>query len=302
MIVKKRKPFRVVASSVRGAGHEANGAPCEDAHAYLQLPAGETVFGVCDGAGSRPLAAIGARIATQATVKALASFSMVDRIGSSYPGEHEPASLDSAPPDPDVWETRMLIAFRQARRAVEAEAQQYQVEPGALASTLLAGVLFPNGYLVYGQIGDGRIITLDGVLDTEEIQTPPTMTARTKPYGEYANETIFLTSKCAFDEMEIGCTRRPVSGVAAFTDGLSHIGFDLKAQVPRGTFLNPLFQIAAQGGRAATHEVLGRFLRSDRIRTRTKDDVTLLIAAAPQKVHLPGVSEQAKASEALASR
>jgi len=301
MIQKRDNSFRVVASSIRGAGHEAKNAPCEDAHAYLQLPTGETVFSVCDGAGSKPLSAVGARIAAQTTVKTLASMSLAARISERFMNASLPLQSNLSR-DQFVWENRLLEAFRSAREAVESEARRYQVEPSALASTLLAGVLFPDGYLAYGQLGDGRIITLDRIFHTAKSHPSPPLKARTEPYGEYANETIFLTSQGSLSKIEVACTKQPVGGVAVFTDGLGHIGFDLKNQTPRQGFLAPLFRIVAQGGPAATDEELGRFLYSGKIRKRTQDDVTLLIVAATPEVIPPCDASKASAPQLPCSK
>jgi hypothetical protein len=201
----------------------------------------------------------------------------------------------------------------------------YQVDLSSLATTMLAGVLLRDGRLVYAQVGDGAIVarrenvsresteqhvategakpTSSPRASTSEARASSSLVALTEPQGEYVNESIFLTSSEAFDVMQIGVDEGPIHSVAAFTDGLTHMALDLKAGEPRESFLGELLRsnarLAVQHGGEQAGAILGAYLRSETIRSRTRDDVTLLSAFRRRRKPQPPVSD---ASDESANR
>jgi hypothetical protein len=68
--------------------------------------------------------------------------------------------------------------------------------------------------------------------------------------------------------------------LALFTDGLERLILSRPDNTPYGPFFHPLFRFTADLVEAtAGQEHLARLLRSDRIRARSDDDLTLLLAA-----------------------
>jgi hypothetical protein len=138
-----------------------------------------------------------------------------------------------------------------------------------LATTLSVVVLTPRTVKV-AQIGDGAVVLMrDNGFEL----------LRAVEAGEYLNETVFLTSTGWRAHMRRDS--RPidgVTGVAVFSDGLQLVALDLAASQAHPGFFNPLFDFAAAPD--ATDDELAAFLASERVRARTDDDSTLVLAAA----------------------
>jgi hypothetical protein len=138
---------------------------------------------------------------------------------------------------------------------------------GDRATTLLVVRAGP-ATIETAQVGDGAVVVRRG--DTLEV-----VAADVK--GEYLNETCFLTSdgwreSLRFDAVDAA----GVDGIAAMTDGLQLVAFDLSTGVPHAPFFAPFFSFAAGDGEVAQ---LAEFLGSERVGERTDDDVTLAVAA-----------------------
>ena len=230
--------WRAVGASVAGAGHRSRGSRCEDAFAlHVDVAAGSLLVAVADGAGSAPRAARGATVAVAVAMAAL-------RAGA------------------DVGDTLLV-----ARAALEDLAVADGIPLGDLATTLLVARVGP-GAVETAQVGDGAVVLRrDGAL---EVPAPDDK-------GEYLNETCFLTS----DHWRASARRASVpgvgvDGVAAMTDGLQLVAFDLATGVPHAPFFEPFLAFARDGGPV---EQLETFLGSPRVGERTDDDVTLVVAS-----------------------
>ncbi|HUP85444.1 MAG TPA: PP2C family serine/threonine-protein phosphatase [Acidimicrobiales bacterium] len=138
---------------------------------------------------------------------------------------------------------------------------------GDLATTLLV-VRAGQSLIETAQVGDGAVVLRrDGELEV--------LAADTK--GEYLNETCFLTSDGWRASMRIeSAPAEGVDGIAAMTDGLQLVAFDLSSGRPHAPFFSPFFSFAAGDGDVGQ---LAAFLGSDRVGERTDDDVTLAIAS-----------------------
>lgn len=102
----------------------------------------------------------------------------------------------------------------------------------------------------------------------------------TRPqHGRYAGETLFATGAEALRGASL--TEAALEGVdalALFTDGLEPVA--LTGETPFAPFFEPLFGFAADADRGALERgrALEGFLTSERVRSRTDDDLTLLLA------------------------
>ncbi|CAA9356738.1 MAG: hypothetical protein AVDCRST_MAG68-4075 [uncultured Gemmatimonadetes bacterium] len=242
--------WRVAASSVRGTRHVGAGLPCQDAHAWCVTPRGSLVAVVADGAGSAPLAEHGARVAADAAL----------------------AHLRAADPDPaaDGWEDALRGALHAARAAVEEGARAHGAAPRDLATTLIV-ILASEAAACAAQVGDGAALarTADGALH------PLTAPVR----GEYANETVFLSSPGGVEGAQLARVRGALVGIAALTDGLQGLALQGAAGAPHPPFFGPLFHFAAEPLPAAEAQAgLDAFLTGPRVTARTDDDLTLLLA------------------------
>ena len=213
------------------------------------------VAAVADGAGSAPLAEVGAVVSSRAAVESACA----------------QLAAGLVPDDEDGWHGLLSLTCSDARAAVEQEAARRSVSPRDLASTLIVVVAAP-GLVAAAQVGDGAAVAADPAGGLTALTAPDT--------GEYLNETTFLISPGALEGLQLRLWRGDVAHVALFSDGLEMLALKMPEGTPHGPFFAPLFRFV--GGMADTEAAgteLAAFLGSARVRQRTDDDVTLLLAA-----------------------
>lgn len=253
--------WQVTGASVCGRSHEQRELPCQDAHGWACEGTLSIVGVVADGAGSASQSALGAKTAIEAALAAC----------KDLPATH---SSDGQ------WQQTLGSVFRAAHDAVVEVANQENLPIRELASTLLVFVARPDG-IVANQIGDGAVIGSDASGKLFSVTTPQC--------GEYINETMFLVTPGALERTQFGVWRGSVSQVAAFTDGLQMLALKLADGSPHAPFFDPLFRFLAQHDEPARADTeLASFLRSERIRKRSDDDITLLIASLREVRHALG--------------
>lgn len=251
--------WRVMAASVRGAGHEKTGQPCQDAFCWRVLSgeeggSGVLLAAVADGAGSASLAEVGSSIAARAAVQALCD-----------------SALPTGDEHDEGWKDRLAAALRAARAEVEAEARSGNVAACEMATTLIVAAA-TRELVAAAQVGDGALVVGDGQGNITALTVPQS--------GEYINETTFLVSPNALESAQAVVWRQDVTQLALFSDGLQMLALAMPQGAPHGPFFAPLFRFAAGAcDEQAAGERLARFLASPRIRERTHDDVTLLLAS-----------------------
>lgn len=239
--------WRVLGASVEGSGHRRNRIGCQDSHAWT-VSDNTLVAAVADGAGSARLAADGARLAANFSVEYVAW-----RLC-----EHE-----------EVSPSDLLMDAMSATRARLTRAAKAGKHPLGDLATTLALVLATPERVWAAQVGDGSVViedtdgSLRAIADGER--------------EEYLNETTFLTSKNWRSACTVEEGPAPVESVALLTDGLGLLALDLSdGGRPHVPFFAPLLGFAR--GETACPVELERFLESERVATRTDDDVTLLLA------------------------
>ncbi len=242
------EPWIVHAASACGALHERLGLPCQDAHAYAMV--GEVaIAAVADGMGSAEHAELGATCAVGRVIVHLQRW-----------------LADTVPDTEEDWCALMQSAFVLTRVDLEQRASELGLPLRSLATTLLTVVMTPD-WLITAQIGDGAIVALGFEAEIVLVSRPQR--------GEYANETWPLTAPDAAAVAQYSAHRRAVRGVALFTDGLQNLALN----EARGEPFAPFFRHLFGGLTRFSGDDLGRFLRSPRVRSRTDDDTTLLLAA-----------------------
>ena len=230
--------WRTAAVSEAGVSHIQNGVDCQDS-SLVHVGTKWLIACVADGAGSAIHSKEGSRTAVESFVEVAA-----DLLRCRY--------------DP---ETTVRNAFDQARLGVSkisgCETQKY--------ATTLLGLVATRNRVAAAQVGDGAII-IDGQVVLKGHA------------GEYANETSFITQ----DEVapQLFVSKRKVRRVALITDGLEHLALQRRGQERRAhrPFFNSMYRWLRKTKRLDRNEQLSDFLRSDMIRSRTGDDVTLLLA------------------------
>ena len=310
----------VVAGSVRGTGHDEEGGLCEDAFTYETFDTPQqsgVAFAVADGAGSASRAATGAEASTQSVVSALVE-------GATR--QHGPVDDDTWKKilEGALLRARTELVLLSWTLGVDTSAFAATMLAGALLEDgRLAYAQVGDGAIVAKRADAKRKVAArpedsreesDGAHPPREHPTgeqsaeatsakgtsaeatpaaghdedSSSLVVVTERQGKYANEMIPLSAPESRKHWQIGISEEPVAGVAAFTDGLTHMALDLKAGEPRDSFLGELFRtnarLVAKEGVEKANAGLRAYLGSNEIQNRTRDDVTLLTAIRHSEV------------------
>jgi hypothetical protein len=250
--------WAVVSASVIGTSHEANATPCQDSCNVIRTRIADEevlLIAVSDGAGSASHSHLGSSEAVHHLLRLVAC---------------------DAPDLAAIDATQARAWFQRVLEHLVEVADRESVALGQLACTLLLAIAWKNG-AVFAQVGDGAwVAERSGQL--EAATWPQT--------GEYANVTVFITTKGALHADELGKTthfqfRRldgPVDAIAGFSDGLQSLALDYACRAP---FL-PFFQKVFTPLRTVKDETellapLRQLLSSEVINSRTDDDKTLVL-------------------------
>lgn len=246
--------WQVIAASVTGTFHEKKGQVCQDSYRWAVPDEEILVAAIADGAGSALFGDVGAYVSAEAAVKTVCP----------------QTTLIKPSMDDDVIRILLKMAFDEALRALEMEAFAMEVTSRELATTLILIIATPD-LLSVAQIGDGATVAAN----KEGIISTITMPQK----GEYVNETTFLSSPEALDTMQISIIRERVAYIAAFSDGLQNLALKMNEGIPHEPFFLPLFRfISNMDDQKEAEKQLSGFLSSSRVKERTDDDLTLLLA------------------------
>jgi len=252
---KQEDHWRVVAESVLGSSHEKAGLPCQDAHKWAILRPGVLVAAVADGAGSAAMAEVGSTTAVDAAVDFVISAEYFPNTSTNDQG----------------WADFLTSVLMAVLVSIGTAATRHEAEPSDLATTLILAIVTAEMAAV-AQIGDGVAVGCNEKGEIVPLTSPQS--------GEFINETYFVTSQDAMDNMEIVVWRGRLSRLALMSDGLQMIALRMPSREPYPGFFVPLFDFIAEtkNGDEAQEQILS-FLKSPRVRERTDDDLTLLLAA-----------------------
>ena len=243
--LSRHSHWSAVAASLRGRSHEDTGVACQDTAEYLVCPdTGALIAAVADGAGSAIHSEQGARAATE-IFTADAQALLAGRNDLRY---------------------ALSTAYKRSQQSVVDLAQRETAGDLSDYATTLLAVIWTKDELAAAQIGDG-VVAVDGRIATEPGS------------GEYANQTTFVTTIDARPNESF--TDEPVSQAAIMTDGLQNLALDYGGEslTTHAPFFDPLFEwLADQEDETRAQPQLSSFLSSNRVRERTHDDVTLLLA------------------------
>lgn len=244
--------WRFAAARAIGTSHIKANLPCQDRYACVASTHGTLVAAVSDGAGSASNAEQGAEIAVT-TVMTYLRHSL------------EEQRLDFC--------AQLREAATLAREAIAVEANQEEAELRSYASTLLAVVICPDGGAAL-QIGDGVIVVSEGEDEWSWVFWPQR--------GEYANTTFFLTDEAALDRVEVEVLPRIITDIALMSDGLEPLAIHYASKTVHNPFFGGMFHSlhSNQGSAeiASISDSLKAFLSSDRVRSRTDDDTSVILA------------------------
>ncbi len=239
-IILTTRSWRAVAVSEVGAAHVRDDVVCQDACGHV-ASSSALIACVADGAGSASHSALGAQAAVD---------EFIDKSIELRNSDMTPADIARQ-------------AFYASRNAV---INISEGRPRRYATTLLGLIAFEYGWAAV-QIGDGAIV-VDGRLAIESSHS-----------GEYVNETVFITNLDA--EPDTACGTDSLDRVAMITDGLEGVALapDESGHIqPYHRFYEPLYRWFEDVDLSDADHNLREFLTSERLRSRTQDDVTLLLA------------------------
>lgn len=254
--------WRIATATASGSSHLREGLPNQDAVAYriVEFGTGEVVIAaVADGAGSASRSDEGSRIAADAAVAAIAG-------GINQ----RPAPVFNA----SQAESLLRGAIQRARNEVVSYGRQHNAPVRELACTLI--VSFASDVLMAAaQVGDGAVIAFN-------IDSGVAKTLCEAHSGEYANETIFITSRSKPNEIAAAghVSAYDYDALALITDGLQNLALKMPEREAFLGFWNPMLNdLAHTDEPEAVSERLHAFISGERVQSRTSDDVTIAIAA-----------------------
>lgn len=260
--------------------------PCQDAHDWqVERSANEEstdkeewlFAAVADGAGSSERSDEGAKEAVRAALEAVTG------------GAASSASEYSAEASPENIEALLVSGVKKAISAVRELAENEEARPSDFSSTLL---LFAAGRscAAAAQVGDGAVVYESSEGEYSLMTVPQN--------GEYHNQTTFITSKNALSSVKVECVSDAPGRFALFTDGIEQVALDMREMEPHAPFFEPLFQFSTQedASQEKSKEQLESFLKSPRLRNRTEDDLTLLLASRIEQP-APDAVEEGKSAD-----
>lgn len=208
--------WHLVGASRRGKLHAHQARFRDDAFALAKTGQWQILV-VADGGGSKLLARVGSKVASQVAIKA-----MLEQVNRASPDM----------PATELADIALREGMKQAWEAVAQKAQNRNVTMRELGTTYLSVMHRPfKGGSLIGvlQVGDGLIAA----------KVNDSIITLAKPdSGESAGSTLFLNSlhwKNWIDRASVGTLNNPIRLLAAMTDGISD---DF---TPHGTYLPKLF-------------------------------------------------------------
>ena len=239
-------------ASVAGARHLRRGVERQD-RAFHRVEAGFAISVVSDGAGSARNAALGATVSTTRATSA-ATWRLLDL---------------AAPPMAADLEGVLRESASGVRQSLEELSRQTGESLRTYANTLLLAIQ-TDTLLGAAQVGDGGMVISNEQGGFECLTLPQR--------GEYANQTTFITSGEALEQMEVKVVEAQPRYLAMFSDGLENLVIEQATQQPFQPFFDNVFQwLEGQSDPARVEAELSGLLRSSRVTSRSDDDNTLLL-------------------------
>jgi hypothetical protein len=245
--------WKSVGVSLRGTSHDKKGEPCQDAHYLMILDNQWLIIGVSDGAGSAKHSEIGSQVASKCAVQTMASL-----------------LKEKSPTNEQSWKELFTRVFDITLGVVLNKADELGYPKREVACTLILSVLGPKA-TVTGHIGDGAVVIQDEKGNVQTFSRPTN--------GENINETTFLVSSNAVSSLQFTYLDKKVVSIGSFTDGIQLIALYYPSWDPAPQFFLPVFRFMEDEKDFERAKVrLTDFLSSDKIRSNSDDDITLVLA------------------------
>ena len=270
---KAHKDWQVVGQSVRGAVHERNGLPNQDAIHWLPASGcgSSIVLAVADGHGSARYSRshVGASLAVESSTQLVREF---------LDGQADVGNLSLIKDTTEEWLPRALV-----RKWVELVTEDLNSDPLvsdepeqsiiAYGSTLLVTAVTEQ-FAIYLQLGDGEILN---VSESGEVTRPLTKDDRL-----FGNETTSLCAPEAWRDFRVSFqafSHSPPALILLATDGYPNSFRDESGFFKVGS---DVLNMIRENGLSFIKENLGGWL-SDSTRAGSGDDVTLGVLCSGEK-------------------
>ncbi|MTJ32456.1 PP2C family serine/threonine-protein phosphatase [Aphanizomenon sp. UHCC 0183] len=247
--------WKAIARSAVGTSHQKQKIPipCQDCGNY-RIFKDVIVGAVADGAGSAKYSHFGAELAVETVIKCFAD---IDKQGFSQPLSEMEAK--------EVFTKFVKDVITALNK--KADNNDYSVHD--LACTLLVFIATPE-WVAAMQIGDGFMVVSSQDAEYQLLFEPDK--------GEFFNETTFVTSANALEEMQVQVISGKKEFICASTDGLEKVAIRLSDWKPHAPFFKPLEEYLRETDKPEDDEkYVIDFLNSERLNSRTDDDKTLLL-------------------------
>lgn len=251
--------WKAIANSVIGTSHQKRNQVCQDYGGFVTI--GDIIVGaVADGAGSAKYSGIGSQLAVESALLHLQGWvKFQKKKGNKL---QEPITYSQA-------DRLFTTTFDKVNAGLKQEAANEGYSLRDLACTLLVFIARRN-WIAAMQIGDGFIVIRSENSDYELVFKP------TK--GEYANETTFVTSENAVDDMQVEVFADGYYNfVCASTDGLERLAIDTRTWIPSPKFFEPFELGLKANDKIQEKKLLEQWLNSPEVNAKTDDDKTMLV-------------------------
>ncbi|MDR0944274.1 MAG: protein phosphatase 2C domain-containing protein [Ruminococcus sp.] len=217
--------FKLTAASVRGRSHKHDGTNRDDYYSY-RVHNRFTAVAVCDGAGSKPLSRIGAKIAAKAAIRESDAFSellteeLLTALACEVDSDEFKTAISAvAAKVRDIFAVSYDAVCRGVKKRYEKDPESFSENIDDYSSTLLYAIIIPlfsDTLVISLTVGDGNI----GALTDGGIR----ILGATRQ-GEYSGETDFLESENVLSEESLKSRtriiRENVKAVVLLTDGVA---------------------------------------------------------------------------------
>ena len=260
--------WRAIARYAPGTSHQKLNMPCQD-YEHYHIFNDVIVGAVADGAGSAKYSDIGAELAVETVIKYLSPINGYLRKRKRWwQSLCQPLSEEEA-------KKLFKSTLKRAIASLEEQAKSKDYSVNDLACTLLIFVATPR-WVAAMQIGDGFIVMRSQESEYQLLFQPDK--------GEFVNETTFITSSNALDEMRVRVLTGHQEFICASTDGLEKLAIRFSDWTPFALFFKPLEEYLGETSDPEKEdEYLKNFLDSERLNARTDDDKTLLLCLFNKK-------------------
>ncbi|WP_299489879.1 PP2C family serine/threonine-protein phosphatase [Acaryochloris sp. IP29b_bin.137] len=253
--------WRAIVHSAIGTRHLKKQLPCQDFGSYV-IQANTLIGAVADGAGSAKFSDVGAQMAVKTALDTLAQ----------QQDDWSSMEFETMNAEAETLFKQMVETVVAALRA-EAETGEYDLRE--LGCTLLSFIATPH-WLACMQIGDGFIVTQAEQHQAEQMDCFELLFEPSK--GEYINETVFVTSDHAVEQMQVAVRADHHPFVCAATDGLEKVAIRFQDWQAFPPFFKPFLECLRSIPDANERQAyLEAFLESERLNAKTDDDKTLLL-------------------------